>query len=329
MPQPSPSTRHEGRRHRSHWLLVLFAFSLIVAACSDDNAATSSGDRETAEEPADSEAGPGGFPLTIESSAGTFTLESAPQRIVSLSPSATEMLFAIGAGEQVVAVDSFSYYPEEAPVTDLSAFDPNIEAIAAFEPDLVVIAYDANDLVAGLTALDIPVLASEAPIDIESGYTTFADLGLAVGRVDETAAAIATMRAEMTEALAIANADLKVYHELDETFFSASSFGFVGSVYAELGMRNIADEADADQTGFPQLSQEYIVEANPDIIVITDAGATTPETVTARAGWDQISAVANGNVVLVDDDIASRWGPRLPQLVRTIAEALVAAGVSA
>ena len=264
-----------------------------------------------------------GFPATITSDGGTWTLESAPQRIVSLSPAATEILFAIGAGGQVVGVDSFSNHPPEAPVTDLSAYDPNVEAVTAFDPDLVVIFYDANDLVAGLSALGIPVLVIPAPAGIEDGYGAMVELGLATGRADEAAAAINTMRSEIDAALAAApDRAVRIYHELDESYYSASSSGFVGAVYTALGATNIADEADGGGYGFPQLTEEYIVEADPELIVITDQVSYTVTDVAARPGWEQVTAVRNGNIVVVEADVASRWGPRLPRFVAAVAEAL-------
>ncbi|UJH69972.1 ABC transporter substrate-binding protein [Ornithinimicrobium sp. INDO-MA30-4] len=275
------------------------------------------------------EAMSGEYPVTIESDAGETVLEAKPESIVSISPSATEVLFAIGAGDQVVAVDSFSTTPEEAPVTDLSGFDPNIEAIVAYEPDLVVASGDSNDLVASLGELDIPVLVYGAPADIEGGYAQMADLGVATDHVDETAEVISGLREDVDTALAEAPAEAspRVYHELDDTFFSASSFGFVGSVYADLGATNIADEADTDESGFPQLTEEFIIEADPQVIVITDQVGYTAEDVAARPGWDEITAVQEGNIITVNADIASRWGPRLPQFIEAAAQALDAAAV--
>jgi len=265
----------------------------------------------------------GDFPVTIESDGGAWTIESAPERVVSLSPTATEILFAIGAGEQVVAVDNYSYFPDEAPVTDLSGFDPNVEAVIAFEPDLVVISNDANDLVASLTALDIPVLVSAAPADIEGGYATMAELGLATGHIDETAEVVTNLRAEISAAFEAApSTEVRVYHELGDALYSASSFGFVGSIYAEMGAINIADEADPDQTGFPQLTEEFIVTADPEMIVITDQAGYTAEDLAARPGWGEVAAVSTGNIVTVNTDIASRWGPRLPQFIEAVAAAL-------
>ncbi|VAW08122.1 Vitamin B12 ABC transporter, substrate-binding protein BtuF [hydrothermal vent metagenome] len=269
------------------------------------------------------------FPVTIESEGGTWTLDAAPQRIVSLSPTATEILFEIGAGDQIVAVDAYSYYPEEAPVTDLSGYDPNVEAVVAYEPDLVVIANDANDLVAALTALDIPVLVSPAPADIEGGFEAMAEIGLATGHVDETAATITRLRDEVSTALAAApNVPIRIYHELSDSLYAASSFGFIGAVYAAMGTINVADEADPDGYGYPQLTEEYIVTADPELIIITDQVAYSADDVAARPGWDEITAVKNGNIVVVDADIASRWGPRLPQFIDAVAEALASVTVS-
>ncbi|MGB5936562.1 MAG: helical backbone metal receptor [Ornithinimicrobium sp.] len=318
---------------RFRTLAAPLALILGLSACGSSD--TESSNEPTTESSADnsSEAAAAAdeFPVTVSSDAGEVTLDQAPASIVSLSPTSTEILFAIGAGDQVVAVDSYSTYPQDTPVTDLSGFDPNIEAITAYDPDLVVISNDANDLVAGLGELDIPVIAFNAPADIEAGYGQMAELGIATGHVDETAAVVGTLREEVDAALAQAPADAspRVYHELDSTYFSASSFGFVGSLYAELGASNIADEADADQSGFPQLTEEFIIAADPEVIVITDQVDYTANDVAARPGWSEITAVQEGNIVTVNADIASRWGPRLPEFITTAADALNTAAVPA
>ncbi len=276
--------------------------------------------------PAATDAEAAGFPVTIESEGGTWTLEEPPERIVSLSPSATETLFAIAAGDQVVATDAFSTFPPEAPTTDLSGFDPNVEAITAFEPDLVVIADDANDLVAGLGAADVPVLVSPAPATIEAGYDTVIELGRVTGHPEAADELVERLRTEIDDALALApDESVRVYHELGSSLFAASSFGFVGDVYARLGAENIADDGDPDRGGFPQLTQEYVIAADPEVIVITDQVDYGAEDVVDRPGWGTVTAVVEGDVVVVDADIASRWGPRLPQFVAAAAEALASA----
>ena len=330
-------------KHRSIILAVaLLALSgLFAAACGGDTSdsaaigtdrsaesgsdAGSGGPTDTAGTREEEEPAGDGFSVTIETDGGMWTLDSVPQRIVSLSPAATEILFAIGAGPQVVATDNWSTYPPEAPTTDLSGFDPNVEAITAYEPDLVVIVNDTNDLVAGLTALGIPVVVSAAPFDISGGYGEVAALGAVTGHVTEASEVIETMRADMAAALAKApDVGIRVYHELDSTYYSASSSSFIGAVYAALGAVNIADEADTEGYGYPQLTEEYVIEADPQLIVITDQTAYTAEDVAARAGWESVSGVRNGNILVVNADIASRWGPRLPRFVAAIAEALAA-----
>jgi iron complex transport system substrate-binding protein len=294
---------------------LALAASLTVAGCGDGNTSPS-GDASPTVSSAD-------FPVTVDAVNGEVVLEKQPERIVSLSPSATEILFAIGAGGQVVAADDYSTYPAEAPTTELSAYDPNVEAIAGYAPDLVVIANDTNGIVGALAKLDIPTIVSPAPATIDEGYDGVAALGLATGHVDETATVVADMRAAVDDALDAAPQEgLRVYHELDETFYAASSNSFIGSVYDALGATNIADPADKQKSGYPQVTEEAIIAADPELIVITDQVSYTADDVASRPGWEDVSAVKNGNIVTVDADISSRWGPRLPQLVESIADAL-------
>jgi iron complex transport system substrate-binding protein len=266
------------------------------------------------------------FPVTLDTPTGDPTIDKRPSRIVSISPSATETLFAIGAGEQVVAVDKFSTYPKGTPVTDLSGYEPNVEAIAGYQPDLVVAANDANDLVAALTKVGIPVLLSPAPKSIEDGYDNVAALGLATGHVDETAAVVKTLRAEIAAALEKApKAGLRIYHELDESLYAASSSSYIGAVYSAMGAQNVADEADSAKSGYPQLTEEAVIAADPQLIVITDQVSYTAADLAERPGWQDVSAVKNDRIVTVDADIASRWGPRLPQLIDSLAKAMESA----
>ena len=255
---------------------------------------------------------------------GTTSNAAAPQptRIVSLSPTATEMLFAIGAGDQVVAVDSNSNYPAEAPKTELSAYQPNIEAIAGYKPDLVVYSDDPGELKAGLDKLSIPALKQPAAATLDDTYGQLDQLGRATGHPAEATQLTATMRTEIQK-LAAAKPDrpLTYYHELDKNLYSATSKTFIGQLYGQLGMKNIADAADKDGSGYPQLSAEYVVKADPDLIFLADTKCCgqTARTVAARDGWDQLTAVRSGGVVALDDDVASRWGPRVVDFLKTVA----------
>ena len=310
------------------FVAVLLALALVACGGDDDTAppqATSSAAVETT-------AAAPEFPITVEGDNGSLTLEEEPNAIVSLSATATESLFAIGAGDQVIAVDDQSNYPEDAPMTDLSGFQPNVEAIAGYEPDLVIASYDPGGLVEGLEKLDIPVLLQDAPPDLQGAYDQIETLGDATGHEDEATEVVASMQAEIAEAAEVAGgAGATVYHELGPDFYSATSETFIGSVYALLGLTNIADEAaDAGAGGYPQLTAEYIVDANPDLIVLADTKCCeqSAATVAKRPGWKQIDAVTEGNIVEADDDIASRWGPRTVDFVELIAQSLSGVGGS-
>ena len=259
--------------------------------------------------------------------------ESAVQRIVSISPTATEMVFAIGAGDRVVAVDQFSYYPEEAPVTDLDGWNPNIEAIASYEPDLVLM-HTSGDAGASLEALGIEVWAHDAPLAFDDVYVQIEQLGAITGQDDEAAALVAGMQAEIGELIAAAPgaSGLSYYHELDNTLYTVTGSTFIGQVYGLFGLTNVADPADADGRawGYPQLSDEYLVDADPDIIFLADTlccGQDAP-TVAARPGWDRLTAVQTGRIVELNDDIVSRWGPRLVDFIAAISGVLVSIGAA-
>jgi iron complex transport system substrate-binding protein len=267
------------------------------------------------------------FPVTIAAANGDLTLEERPERIVSLSPTATEMLFAIGAGDQVEAVDDQSNYPPDAPVTDLSGFEPNVEAIASFEPDLVVYATEPGDLGASFENLGIPALQQDAATSLEDVYTQIGELGKATGNASEAVALVEGMRGDIdtiVDSIESTEPPLSFYHELDDTYYSVTSSTFIGQLYARTGLVNIADEAKGAGGGYPQLSAEYIIQANPDLIFLADTKCCgqSAATVAERPGWSRIAAVERGGVISLDDDIASRWGPRVVDFLRRIAAAV-------
>ena len=281
---------------------ALAAALVLLASCGDDD------DTDAQDAPAAAEA-------------------DAPERIVSMSASATEMLFAIGAGDQVVAVDEQSNFPAEAPTTDLSAFEPNVEAIASHDPDLVVV--DDEELASSLEELDIDVVVAPVAEELDDVYDQLADLGEATGHEDEAEEVAEGIRTELDALVAQVperSEPLSFYHELDNTLYSVTSGTFIGALYELVGLENVADAADAEgqSGGFPQLSSEYLVDADPDLVFLADTKccAQTLETFAARPGFADLTAVTEGRVVLLDDDIASRWGPRIVDFLRTIVEAV-------
>lgn len=262
-----------------------------------------------------------------ESAADDSPSPAVPERIVSISPTATESLFAIGAGPQVVAVDDLSTFPATAPVTALSAFQPSVEGIAAYEPDLVLLSFDPGDVLAGLEALGIPALLQPTASSLDEAYRQIEELGAATGRPGEAAELVADMQADIAEAVASAPLGGEAptyYHEIDPSLYSATSASFVGELYGLFGLENIADPADADGYGYPQLSAEWIVEQDPDFIFLADTRCCGQDAVAvaARPGWSELGAVRAARVVELDDDVASRWGPRIVEMVDAIGDAV-------
>ena len=266
--------------------------------------------------------------------AAVFTLAAAaqtqqrkaqlPNRIVSLSPALTEDLFAVGAGPQVVAVDDASDYPKRAPRTKLSGLSPNVEAIASYNPDLVVISYDSG-LVASLQKLGIKTLLEPAPNNLAQAYEEIRQIGAATGHTPAATKVVRGMEKTLTRLIRSVpkrSRHLKVFHELSPDYYSATSATFIGRIYKLFGFRNIADAADSSHTGYPQLSPEYIVSANPDIVVLADSVCCgqNAATVAERPGWQNVAAVRKHHVIAVDDSIASRWGPRVIDFARAVAQ---------
>jgi iron complex transport system substrate-binding protein len=315
--------------------------SLFLAACGSGSSHPAAATATTTAAPANSAGiapattpGAGGtatavtYPVTVQSAQGPVRIVRRPTAIVSLSPTATEMLFAIGAGSQVIAVDDQSDYPANAPHSSLSGFKPNVEAIAAEKPDLVVLSDDSSGVSSALAKVDIPVVVDPAAKTLADAYSQITQLGTATGHPEDAAQVVTTMKTQIGQLVASVphrTTPATFYYELDQTLYSATSSTFIGQLLKMLGAVNIADPADkAGSGGYPQLSAEYVVKANPDLIFLADTKCCqqTPATVAARPGWSGIAAVRNGGVVNLDDDIASRWGPRVVDLVRTVVQAL-------
>ncbi|WP_344617265.1 ABC transporter substrate-binding protein [Dactylosporangium salmoneum] len=295
---------------------TLVAIALTLGACAshaNDNPQPASSGAAAA------------YPMTV----GNVTLEQRPTRIVSLSPSTTEMLFAVGAGAQVTAVDDNSDYPAEAPRSQLSGFQPNAEAIAAKNPDLVVLTLDANKVVDQLAKFKIPVYVAPAAVTLDDTYRQIDELGRLTGHGTEATDLVGRMRRDidkLIKELPARSARPKYYYELDPTLYTATSPTFVGSLFTMAGLQNVADPADPGgaKGGYPQLSVEVLVQADPDLVFLADTKCCkqSAETVAARPGWSGITAVKTGRIVTLDDNVASRWGPRVVDLLRAIVEAV-------
>jgi iron complex transport system substrate-binding protein len=301
---------------------VALAAVVLLAACGDDNEAASDASQATV-----------AATTSQAAEAPTTSTLPPPSKIVSLSPTATEMLFAIGAGDQVLAIDDQSNYPPEAleKPHDLSSFEPNVEAVAALKPDLVVIADDFTGITTQLEALGLTVWSGQAATTFDAVYDQIEQLGAITGHVGEAAELVLKMQTDIDAAVKAAPqpaAPLMYYHELDNTYYSVTENTFIGQVYSLFGLQSIADFQEVD-SDYPQLSAEAIISADPDFIFLADGGfGESPETVAARPGWGSLKAVINGNVVVVDGDIASRWGPRIVDYITAVSAVVAKVAVA-
>ncbi|MBY4131619.1 ABC transporter substrate-binding protein [Rhodococcus fascians] len=266
----------------------------------------------------------GEFPKSIASGSdgGTITIDAMPRTIISLSPTATETLFAVGAGEQVAAVDDQSDYPADAPKTGLSAFTPSLEAIVAYDPDLVITSTDLGIVTTTLAEAGVPTLLLPAATSLDDAYSQIEQVADATGHDDEGDAVVAQMRDRIDAAVASVQTrdePLTYFHELDDTLYTVSSQSFVGQIYGLFGLRSIADGSDAGD--YPQLSAETVITTDPDVVFLADAQCcgVTAQSVSARPGWGSMTAVRDGRIFPMDEDLSSRWGPRIADQVEAVA----------
>ena len=265
------------------------------------------------------------FPLTIEDSAGTMvTLDAAPERIISYSPGATEILFAIGAGDRVVATDEFSDFPAEVQALPKLAYSsPDPERALVLEPDLLILATQQREQVEQFRNLGMTVLFLDSAQDAGGVFGMVALLGEVTGN-HRQAADLAASMLQRIGAVTTALADVKegplVFFELTADLYSIGEDTFVGELLALAKARNIAAGAPSS---YPQLTAEAIIDAAPDVVLLADGEwGESYETVCARPGWDAIPACVDGRVHPVDGDLSGRPGPRIVDGLEQIARLL-------
>lgn len=317
---------------------ALAALALVLSACSGSAASNpptippdATGSLlppETATPPA-SPSGAPAFPVTLTDDEGTkVELPAEPQRIVSLTPAETEILFALGVGDRVVGkVEDFTPYPPEVTaIPDVAKFGQvDVERIVGLDVDLVIAggnSFNPPDKIAQLRRLGVPVLVVYPP-DLD---TVFADIeltGAAVGKADEAKDLTASMRAGFDQ-VAAATATLtkpRVYYELDATngFFGPAP-DYFGTTMIELAGGQPLTSGTA---GVFKIPAETIIAFDPQVILLGDATyGVTVDAVKARSGWNVISAVKTGDIRPIDDVIVTRPGPRLLDGLRALALAI-------
>lgn len=297
-------------------LILLSLLIGLLAACSPQAA-------EPATEPA------GETTLTFSDGLGReVSLNGPAQRVVSLAPSNTEVLFAIGAGEQVVGRDQLSDFPPEAAsVTDIgTTFDTlNTELIVSLQPDLVLAAeINTPEQVKQLEDLGLTVYYLQNPLTLEGMYENLETVAQLTGHPEQAAVLIDSLKARVAavdEKIAPLSSRFSVFYELDATDpakpYTAGKGTFITQLIDRAGGYNIASDLD----GYPQLSLEQVVAADPAFIILGDARyGVSPESIAQRPGWENLSAVKNGNVLPFNDDLVSRPGPRLVDALEELAK---------
>lgn len=268
------------------------------------------------------------FPVKVQTPNGAVTIKSQPRAIVSLSATATEMLYAIGAGSQVKAVDKYSNYPPKAPMTNLDGFSASAEAIAKYKPDLVIVSYDPASFRTQMAKLKIPVIYDPAAPTLAVAYSQYIGLGRATGHLQSALNEVRYLKnriANIVSSTPRAASGTTYYWELDPTYYSVTSQTFMGQLMTLLGLHSIADAVGVNSNGgYPQLNSEFILQANPTYIFLADSKCcqASAQTVAARPGWSAMAAVSNNRILTLDDDIASRWGPRIVNLLQQVSNFL-------
>jgi iron complex transport system substrate-binding protein len=321
-------------RSRRRGVALSLALSVLLAACSAPGGGPSSPPASSPAVPAsvtsslEPSPSPAAFPVTLADDEGTeVEIAAEPQRIVSLTPATTEILFKLGAGRRVAATTDFDDYPPEAvALPDVASFTSvDVEKIVGLEADLVIAGGNSfNDpaAIAQLRELGVPVLVTYAP-DISTVLQDIELLGTAVGRAGEARDLTAAMQADFDQVEA-ATADLprpRVFYELDATtdLYTAADDSFIAEMIELAGGVPITTGSKTDFA----ISLEKLVTADPEVIVLGDAVyGVTPEAVAERPGWDVMTAVKTGQIRGVNDLVVTRPGPRLVEGLRELALAI-------
>jgi iron complex transport system substrate-binding protein len=320
--------RTHPRPMRGAGLILLGFLALIAVACGDDvpPLAATSTPVPTATEAATPAPTPAeepdvaGFPVTVVDSGGEeIVLEAPPQRIISHSPGATEVLFAIGAGAQVVAADEFSDYPAATEQLERVQYsDPDPERALALEPDLIIFGGRQRGSIEQFRSLDLTVFYNAEVESIDALLENILKLGLITGNSEGAEALVASMRERIEaveSALAEVDAGPRVYWEITDDLYTVAPNTFIGDLLIKVKAANIAEGAT---TAFPQLSSEAVIEANPEVILMANHEWVTLDSLRDRPGWDAIDAVANDRIFPVDSDKSSRPGPRIVEALEEL-----------
>ena len=248
------------------------------------------------------------------------TQENNEMKIISLSTTHTEIIQSLEAENTLVGVDAFSEV--DFPVEVIDAYTVTAEELVPLNPDIVIIAFDFNGIVEGLKAQEINYVLLPPAKNLDDVYAQISTIGDIVNKKNEASSTIRDMKLEINRIINNSNfQDVNVYHEIGYSYgiYSVNSESLIGEIYNLLGVTNIANsEEDPYGSGYPALTEEMVIESDPDFIVVGHSDYLNKD-LSIRDGWGDISAVQNSRVVFLDDTLASNWGTTTLQLVEVLA----------
>lgn len=292
--------------------------AVALAACGSSGKAASGA----------SSAGASGFPTTVSATNGRVVVSHRPARIVSLSPTATQMLYSIGAGPQVVAVDEYSTIPTNAPHTNINALQVSAEGLETYRPDLVLLAPGGqSNLISQLAILKVPALMLPPANNLSDTWSQYRQIGQATGHIAQANQEVSHLQSQVSSAVKSVGSSGRgktYYIEFSSDLYTATSKTFDGTLFSLMGMRNIADTASGGGNGYPQLSAEFLLKANPDYVFLADdvCCGQSATTFAARSGYSTLSAVTNHHIYVINDNVAGQWGPNIVEFVQDVVRAL-------
>ena len=245
--------------------------------------------------------------------------ESEDIKIISLSTTHTEIIQSLEAQDTLIAVDAFSEV--DFPVQRIDAYTVTAEELAPLNPDMVIVAFDFNGIVEGLESQEINYVLLPPAKNFEDVYSQISTIGEIVNKKGAASSKVRDMKLEINRILDDANYEnVSVYHEIGYSYgiYSVNSDSLIGEIYNALGVVNIANsEEDPFGSGYPALSEEMVIDSNPDYIVVGHSDYLNKD-LSIREGWGNISAVESSNVYFLDDTLASNWGTTTVQLVEEL-----------
>jgi len=323
------STLFRACRPISLVFLLLLAWAVAgvttLSGCGSSGAATASS--TTVAVTSSTTPSQASFPVTVTDDANnSVTIDKEPLRIVSTAPSNTEILFALGLGEKVVGVSSLDDYPPEAAkIPKVGDFQVNTEAVLALSPD-VVLGYAGNEeALTPVKKAGIPVLIFN-PDSLEQIYSDIETVGQATAATTEASALVSSIRAEVQAVADTAGNSAespKVFYALDNTLYTAGPGSFVDALLTLAHCTNVADGATAAPLqAYYQFAPEQLVAADPDVILLPKTAYKSAEDFASDPRFAGLKAVKNGRVIVIDDVIVTRPGPRIGQGLKLLAAAI-------